>query len=77
MDNNMRDFLKSGKTIITDTLAPKSELPKQPKKKVASEPVSIDDPLGNLIKRVKDEDVKKIEVVEVFKKIIEQEESLI
>ena len=77
MDQNMRDFLKSGKTIITDTLAPKSELPKQPKKKVAAEPVSIDDPLGNLIKRVVDENISKADVVEVFKKIIEQEEAKI
>ena len=77
MDQNIKDFLKSGKTIITNTMEPKSELPKQPKKKVASEPVAIDDPLGNLIKRVKDENISKADVVEVFKKIIEQEEAKI
>lgn len=73
----MKNFLASGKTIITDTLAVKSELPKTPKKKVVAEPESIGDPLENLIKRVKDEKVNKSQVVEVFKKIIDEHESRI
>lgn len=75
---DFKQFLASGKTIITDTMAPKSELPKVPKgKKLEQNNQSIGDPLENLIKRVKDEDVKKIELVEVFKKIIDQEEAKI
>ena len=34
MDSVMKNFLASGRTLITDTLAPKSELPKMPKKKI-------------------------------------------
>jgi hypothetical protein len=77
---DFKQFLASGKTIITDTMAPKSELPKVPKGKkisVEKEQTTIADPLENLIKRVVDEDVKKLEVVEVFKKIIDQEEAKI
>jgi hypothetical protein len=79
---DFKQFLASGKTIITDTMAPKSELPKVKKKiSVEKEQTTIAgailDPLENLIKRVVDEDVKKLEVVEVFKKIIDQEEAKI
>jgi len=86
---DFKQFLASGKTIITDTMAPKSQLPQLPKgagaspasgkatKKHIEKVESIGDPLENLIKRVVDEDVKKIELVEVFKKIIDQEEAKI
>jgi hypothetical protein len=76
MDSVMKNFLSSGRTLITDTLAPKSELPKVPKKKI--EPVeSLGSPLEMLIKRVKDEKVSKAEVIEVFQKIIDEEEAKI
>jgi hypothetical protein len=78
MDQAYKNFMSSGKTIITDTLAPKSELPKEKKKKGAAiaEQISCD-PLENLLKRVVDENVTKLEVIEVFKKIIDQEEAKI
>jgi len=77
MDSNFKNFLSSGKTLITDTMAPKSELPKVPKNKIV-EPVEVTaDPLLNLIKRVKDEKLNKMDLIEVFKKIIDQEEAKI
>jgi hypothetical protein len=77
MDQAFKNFMSSGKTIITDTLAPKSELPKEKKKKGnISEQISCD-PLENLLKRVVDENVTKLEVIEVYQKIITQEEAKI
>ena len=72
----MKNFLSSGRTLITDTLAPKSELPKVPKKKIEAVE-SLGSPLEMLIKRVKDEKVSKMEVIEVFQKIIDLEEAKI
>jgi len=72
----MKNFLASGRTLITDTLAPKSELPKVSKKKIEPEQI-LGSPLEMLIKRVKDEKVSKVEVIEVFQKIIDQEEAKI
>jgi hypothetical protein len=76
MDSVMKNFLSSGRTLITDTLAPKSELPKVPKKKIEAVE-SLGSPLEMLIKRVKDEKVSKMEVIEVFQKIIDLEEAKI
>ena len=76
MDSVMKNFLASGRTLITDTLAPKSELPKVPKKKIEPEQI-LGSPLEMLIKRVKDEKISKMEIIEVFQKIIDQEEAKI
>ena len=75
MDSSvMREFLASGKTLITDTMSPKSILPKAPKH--SKEPVlaSSINPLENLLKRVKDEKVSKKDLIEVFQKIIDEKE---
>jgi hypothetical protein len=77
MDSVFKNFMTSGKTLITDTLAPKSELVKEKKKKgTLPEPASLD-PLENLLKRVVDENVSKLEIIEVFDKIIKIEEAKI
>jgi hypothetical protein len=74
MDSSvMREFLASGRTLITDTMSPKSILPKAPKN-VKVEPVSNLNPLENLLKRVVDEKVSKKDLIEVFHKIIDEKE---
>ena len=79
MDQVYKNFMSSGKTLITDTLAPKSELIKEKKKKNKGESTNemSSDPLENLLKRVVDEKVSKMEIIEVFEKIIKQEEEKI
>jgi hypothetical protein len=73
---SVREFLSSGRTIITDTMAVKSQLPKTPKNepKMVEQTVSLN-PLENLISRIKDEKVSKQQVIEVFQKIIDLKES--
>jgi hypothetical protein len=77
MDSVMKNFLSSGKSLITDTLAPKSELPKVSKKSIEKPAEVVGPPLEMLIKRVKDEKLSKMDIVEVFLKIIAAEEELI
>lgn len=77
MDSVMKNFLASGKTLITDTLAPKSELPKVSKKSIEKPVEVVGPPLDMLVKRVKDEKLTKMDIIEVFKKVIEAEEALI
>jgi len=73
----MKNFLASGKSLITDTLAVKSELPKVSKKSVEKPVEVVGPPLDMLVKKVKDEKVSKMDIIEVFKKIIQEEEALI
>jgi hypothetical protein len=77
MDSVMKNFLASGKSLITDTLAVKSELPKVSKKSVDKPVEVVGPPLDMLVKKVKDEKVSKMDIIEVFKKIIQEEEALI
>jgi hypothetical protein len=77
MDSVMKNFLASGKSLITDTLAVKSELPKVSKKSIEKPVEVVGPPLDMLVKKVKDERVSKMDIIEVFKKIIEAEEALI
>lgn len=77
MDQSViKEFLSSGRTIIHDTMAVKSHLPKTPKNepKMIEQPISLN-PLENLIARMKDEKITKQQVIEVFNKIIEIKES--
>jgi hypothetical protein len=76
MDPSLREFLASGKSIITDTMAVKSE-PVKIKKGTAMEKVEVRDWDKVLISRCKDEKVSKKDVVVEFKKIIDREEALI
>lgn len=77
MDSVMKNFLASGKSLITDTLAPKSELPKVSKKAIDKPVEVVGPPLDMLVKRVKDERLSKMDIIEVFKKVIDAEEALI
>jgi hypothetical protein len=77
MDQSViKEFLSSGRTLIYDTMAVKSQLPKAPKNepKMVEQPISLN-PLENLIARMKVEKVSKQQVIEVFNKIIEMKES--
>ena len=71
----MKEFLSSGRTIIYDTMAVKSQLPKASKNEPQPVQVTSLNPLENLIARMKDEKVSKQQVIEVFHKIIELKES--
>ena len=76
MDPSLREFLASGKAIITDTMAAKSE-PVKVKKGTAMEKVEVRDWDKVLISRCMEEKIPKKEVIAEFKKIIEREEALI
>jgi hypothetical protein len=73
---SVKEFLSSGRTIIYDTMAVKSQLPKAPKNepKMIEQPINLN-PLENLIARMKDEKISKQQVIEVFQKIIDLKES--
>lgn len=73
---SVKEFLSSGRTIIYDTMAVKSQLPKTPKNepKMVEQTISLN-PLENLIARMKDEKLSKKDVIEVFQKIIDLKES--
>jgi hypothetical protein len=74
MDNNFKEFLSSGRALITDTKTPKvkSESVKAPKKGT-DVPVSSD-PHRVLIKRMIEDKIKKSDVIEEFKKFIQEAE---
>lgn len=81
MDGVFREFLASGKTLITDTLERKSK-PIDTKKVGKATMDKVPDILEGqwdkvLISRCKDEKIKKIEIIAEFKKIIAQEEAKI
>jgi hypothetical protein len=74
-DGNYKEFLASGRALITDTKTAKvkSESVKAPKKGT-DVPVS-GDPHRVLIKRCIDDKIKKSEVIEEFKKFIQAAEA--
>lgn len=74
-DGNFKEFLSSGRALITDTKTAKvkSESVKAPKKGT-DVPVS-GDPHRVLIKRCIDDKIKKSEVIEEFKKFIQAAEA--
>lgn len=76
MDSNYRDFVSSGRALITDTKTPKvkSASVKAPKNAIDAVPVGSQDPHRVLIKRCIDDKIKKSEVVEEFKKFIQAAE---
>jgi len=75
MDSNFKEFLTSGKALLTDTktIKPKSTSVKGPKK-------GMDVPLSQdshkvLVKRCIDDRIPKKDVVEEFKKFIDAAEA--
>jgi hypothetical protein len=80
MDSTLKAFLESGSSLITDTMQPKTQPVKMPKKGSAScvtEKIEVKDWDKALISRCKDEKIPKKDVVAEFKKIIDREEELI
>jgi hypothetical protein len=81
MDNVLKEFLASGKTLITDTMQRKSK-PVDTKKLSKTTMEKLPDVAAGswdrvLISRCKDERIKKADIVLEFKKIIAQEEEKI
>jgi hypothetical protein len=74
MSDALKEFLNSGKKIITDTKQPKS----LPTKKQVPLQESLSEPSGDrhqvFIKRTIREKPKKTEILEEFKKFVEQAE---
>ena len=74
MGDALKEFLKSGKNIITDTKLPKS----QPTKKQINLQESLSEPVGDrhqvFVKRVIQQKPKKSEILEEFIKIAQEVE---
>ena len=76
MDGNFKEFMASGKGLITDTKTPKVKAQSVKAPKVGLEaPVESKDPHRMLIKRCIDDRIKKSEVIEEFKKFIDSAEA--
>jgi len=76
MDGNFKEFMASGKGLITDTKTPKVKAQSVKASKVGLEaPVECKDPHRMLIKRCIDDRIKKSEVIEEFKKFIDSAEA--
>lgn len=75
MDGTYRDFMTSGRALITDTKTAKvkSESVKAPKKGL-DVVIESSDPHRTLIKRCIDDRIKKSDVIEEFKKFIQSAE---
>lgn len=73
-DSIVKEFLKSGKAIITDTKLPKA----QPTKKQVPLQESLSEPSGDrhqvFVKRVINTKPKKSEILEEFIKIVQEAE---
>jgi len=76
MDGTYREFLSSGRALITDTKTPKvkSESVKKAKTGFDTPPLEKD-PHRVLIRRCVDDKIKKSDVIEEFKKFIETAEN--
>jgi hypothetical protein len=81
MDGALKEFLASGRTLITDTLERKSkpvDTKKLSKTTMEATPALLPGSWDKvLISRCKDERIKKADIILEFKKIIAQEESKI
>jgi hypothetical protein len=76
MDGVYKDFLTSGRALITDTKTAKvkSESVKKAKTGFVTPPTD-NDPHRTLIRRCIDDKIKKSDIVEEFKKFIEAAEN--
>lgn len=76
MDANYRDFVASGRALITDTKTAKVKAVsvKAPAKAIDAVPIGSQDPHRVLIKRCIDDKIKKSDVIEEFKKFIQSAE---
>jgi hypothetical protein len=70
MGNELKEFMKSGKTLITDTKTPRQLKPKEKAK-----PDEIGDPHKMFVRQTIQNKPKKLELVEEFKKFIKVEEA--
>jgi len=76
MDGTFREFLSSGRALITDTKTPKVKSESVKKAKTGFDTPSLEkDPHRVLIRRCVDDKIKKSDVIEEFKKFIETAEN--
>ena len=76
MDSTYGEFLKSGRGLITDTKTAKVKSESVKKAKAGFDtPPADKDPHRTLIRRCIDDKIKKSDVIEEFKKFIEQAEN--
>jgi hypothetical protein len=76
MDGAYSEFLKSGRGLITDTKTAKVKSESVKKAKAGFDtPPTEKDPHRVLIRRCIDDKIKKSDVIEEFKKFIEQAEN--
>lgn len=69
MGNELKEFMKSGKVLITDTKTPRQLKPKEKAK-----PEELGDPHKMFVRQTIQNKPKKSELVEEFKKFIKIEE---
>lgn len=75
MDSTLREFLSSGKALVSDTKKPVTKLPKIEKQgKHSIDPMGEPDPHRTFVKRVIKEKPPKKELVEVFQQFIDTAE---
>jgi hypothetical protein len=72
MNAILKDFIASGRTLVTDTKLPK---PKDAKPVVQSNPADCGDIHKVLVKRAVQEKPKKADLIKEFEKIIALEEA--
>jgi hypothetical protein len=70
MGNELKEFMKSGKVLITDTKTPRQLKPKEKAK-----PDEVGDPHKMFVRQTIQNKPKKLELVEEFKKFIKVEEA--
>jgi len=76
MDGTFREFLSSGRALITDTKTPKVKSESVKKAKTGFDTAPLEkDPHRVLIRRCVDDKIKKSDVIEEFKKFIEEAEN--
>jgi hypothetical protein len=76
MDGTYREFLSSGRALITDTKTAKVKSESVKKAKAGFDtPPADKDPHKVLIRRCIDDKIKKSDIVEEFKKFIEAAEN--
>lgn len=71
MSNTLKDFQKSGKTLITDTKLRRANPIKEKEK---AKPEELGDPHKTFVRKCIQDKPKKHEIVEEFKKFIKVEE---
>lgn len=74
MDSILKDFLSSGRALVSDTKKPMTKIPKAEKPARSIDPMGEPDPHRTFVKRVIKEKPPKKELVDVFQQFIDTAE---